>query len=198
MAKRTCVDCGGDHYSRDLCSRCYMRRWRKGTLGEVREYLRWPENLLQRMEPQPNGCIHYTGTIDSNGYGKSTFPAGDSAHRAAYELFVGPIPDGFTIDHECHNADETCVGGPTCLHRRCVNWEHLSAKPSADNTKASDRSTGSINAAKTHCIHGHEYTPENTYVSPGRPGSRECRKCNRDATARWTAKRRGAPPTASS
>lgn len=33
------------------------------------------------------------------------------------------------------------------------------------------------NRDKTHCIHGHEFTPENTYVRP--KGWRECRACHR-------------------
>jgi hypothetical protein len=35
------------------------------------------------------------------------------------------------------------------------------------------------NAAKTHCPHGHEYTPENTYVNPNPDGGRICRTCKR-------------------
>ena len=35
---------------------------------------------------------------------------------------------------------------------------------------------GEPNRSKTHCPHGHEYTPENTYNSGGR---RHCRKCRR-------------------
>lgn len=30
---------------------------------------------------------------------------------------------------------------------------------------------------RTHCKHGHEFTPENTYVIPGSPGWRQCRTC---------------------
>jgi hypothetical protein len=35
----------------------------------------------------------------------------------------------------------------------------------------------------THCKRGHEFTPENTYVSPG--GKRSCRTCNYDRNRRW-------------
>jgi hypothetical protein len=47
------------------------------------------------------------------------------AHRVFYELLVGPIPDGYQLDHTCHNRDDGCVGGPTCTHRACVNPAHL-------------------------------------------------------------------------
>jgi hypothetical protein len=36
-----------------------------------------------------------------------------------------------------------------------------------------------INARKTHCIHGHEFTVENTNIRPN--GWRECRACKREA-----------------
>lgn len=41
--------------------------------------------------------------------------------------------------------------------------------------------------ARTHCYHGHEYTPENTYTDPRR-GTRECRECRREAQRRWKAR----------
>ncbi len=153
-----------------------------------RTYLSWPENLLQRMEPQPNGCIWFTGQVGSHGYGVVWRPPlKRRAHRSAYELFIGPIPDGFTVDHECHNRDETCPGGPSCLHRRCVNPEHLAVKSNGANSHASPNTLQSLNAAKTHCIHGHEFTEENTYL---RRGKRGCRRCRSDARERYRAARR--------
>lgn len=38
-----------------------------------------------------------------------------------------------------------------------------------------------VNAGKTHCIHGHEFTPENTYTNPG--GKRGCKTCARRRAA---------------
>jgi hypothetical protein len=49
-----------------------------------------------------------------------------------------------------------------------------------------------INAAKTHCPQGHEYTPENTYLQP--KGSRACRVCLRESNRRQAAKRRAERP----
>lgn len=134
--------------------------------------LPWPENLLARMEPQPNGCIWYSGYISPKGYGR--VGAGVPAHRAAYEHFVGPIPEGMDLDHLCHNADSSCPGGPTCLHRRCVNPDHLAPKTRRRNLLASPLTLASIEAAKTHCPQGHEYTAENTNEYRGR---RYCRRC---------------------
>ena len=162
-----------------LCNgwcRLHNDRWRKHGDPLAGAMLHFPETLLTRMESQSNGCIHYTGCILSSGYGQVTRD-GDSvlAHRAAYEHFVGPIPDGLTIDHECHNRDVSCSGGPTCLHRRCVNWEHLTPKPQRENLLASPNALA--NTRKTHCPKGHPYDEENTY-RPKR-GGRMCRECAR-------------------
>ena len=47
------------------------------------------------------------------------------------------------------------------------------------------------NGDKTHCPHGHEYTPENTYVYAGR---RFCRECNRKRTRDRMRKVRNSSP----
>jgi hypothetical protein len=44
---------------------------------------------------------------------------------------------------------------------------------------------------KTYCIHGHEYTPENTYIKS--TGIRGCRKCKANHAAAYRLKRYGAP-----
>jgi hypothetical protein len=117
------------------------------------------------------------------------------AHRFAYELHYGPIPDGLEIDHLCHNRDQSCPGGPACLHRRCVNPAHLEAVTGRENVRRSATLAG-INAAKTHCDRGHEFTPENTYlIKPSRSrrnGGRRCRTCLRATQSRFALRRRAA------
>lgn len=46
------------------------------------------------------------------------------------------------------------------------------------------------NAAKTHCIHGHEFTPENTYVKAS--GHRQCKACTSERDRRRYLARKGA------
>jgi hypothetical protein len=70
------------------------------------------------------------------------------AHRAVVMSQV-EIPDDMTVDHLCHNADLTCVGGPACLHRRCVNPEHLAIRTAVENWQAAkmwERRRGAVRA----------------------------------------------------
>ncbi|AIY32482.1 hypothetical protein PBI_MIAZEAL_128 [Mycobacterium phage MiaZeal] len=45
------------------------------------------------------------------------------------------------------------------------------------------RDAGARAAKRTHCIHGHEMTPENTYTRPSRPGTRECITCRKEESS---------------
>lgn len=109
-------------------------------------------------------CWEWTGRKQTAGYGQ-TFVGGRGVvvHRLAYEHLVGPIPDGLVLDHLCRN-------------RTCVNPAHLEPVSNKDNIL---RGVGpsAINARKTHCRRGHEFTPENTYRRPSAPQKRHCRIC---------------------
>lgn len=51
----------------------------------------------------------------------------------------GHDPDpSWTVDHVCHNwalARGACLGGSRCLHRRCLNPEHLEWVPGGVNSE---------------------------------------------------------------
>ena len=93
-------------------------------------------------------------------------------HRAMWELLVGPIPDGMTIDHICRN-------------RGCCNPDHLRVMTQKENNESSPayRATRSKKDwSVTHCDKGHEWSDESTYVASN--GHRFCRTCNRDSKRR--------------
>ena len=91
------------------------------------------ERFMSRVEPEPNsGCWLWTGPSNSKGYGKTThgfMPSGAGrivlAHRMAWILRFGSIPDGLCVLHRCDNPP-------------CVNPSHLFLGTSDDNNK--DRS----------------------------------------------------------
>ncbi|MFD3638272.1 HNH endonuclease signature motif containing protein [Streptomyces griseus] len=115
------------------------------------------ERVLAKVVPAQGGCIVFTGWT-KDGYGMVADGAKEKrAHRVVYEARVGEIPEGLVLDHLCHNRDSSCRGGSSCLHRRCVNPDHLAPVTNAENS-VSGRSTSAQNLAKTHCPEGHEYT----------------------------------------
>lgn len=126
-----------------------------------------------------DSCWPWLAGLNNMGYGKFSIGSGSRrmvyTHRYAYELTVGTIPPGFTLDHLCHTNDPTCAGGVTCPHRRCVNPAHLEPVTNREN-QLRGNGVGGRNARKTHCARGHEYTPENTYMRPD-GGGRQCRTC---------------------
>lgn len=89
------------------------------------------------------------------------------ASRVVYRLCVGPIPDGYDVDH---------VTKRGCRFKDCVNPAHLEAVTRAVNLERDPgRRVGSRNL--THCSEGHEYTEENTYrYADGRVACRICRR----------------------
>lgn len=90
------------------------------------------------------------------------------SHVVLYLLFVGEIPSGLVCDHLCRNT-------------RCCNPVHID--PVTQRVNVIDRgvtNASAVNARKTHCKSGHEFTPENTMSAGGPDGKyRRCRACFR-------------------
>lgn len=117
---------------------------------------------------QSGECWTWMAGKDSKGYGSFWIaPTMKCAHRVAYELTRGPVPDGLEIDHLCRN-------------RACVRPEHLEAVTHHVNVRRSPFTAGSVNAVKTHCPRGHAYDAANTRIT--RVGGRICRECKRIAS----------------
>ena len=112
---------------------------------------------------QSNECWLWTAYVDKKGYGR--FKVNSRmvfAHRVAYELLVGSIPEGLELDHRY-----TCP-------KNCVNPAHLQIVTHRENMLLGN-TIAARNASRTHCIRGHEYTPEN--ICYKKNGDRLCRKC---------------------
>ena len=139
----------------------------------------------------PDACWPWTASVNPrSGYGqisneRGLAPKMIGAHRAAWSAANGrPIPEGFTIDHTCHNeaaARGECDGGPTCPHRRCCNPAHLRLLDPGANAQASPLTRTGSNVRKTHCPAGHPYSGDNLYIAPN--GHRGCRACRRAQAA---------------
>lgn len=154
---------------------------------------------LIRYTVNENGCWLWGGFVNPRGYGHVQHNGTTRlAHRSFYETYVGPIPAGLTIDHVCHN-DSDCAGGPTCLHRRCVNPQHLEAVPHRENILRG-LCQAAANAKKTHCKRGHEFTPDNLYHFTNASGrqSRKCRTCTRERRQRQALAAANVPVLSSS
>jgi hypothetical protein len=118
------------------------------------------ERFMAFVKVMPNGCWEWSGARlgQNSQYGQFSMKGVGrpviGAHRAAWELFRGPIPEGLTIDHLCRNTI-------------CANPDHLEPVTQTVNNQ---RYAETI----THCPQGHEYTPDNT-AHYGR--GRQCRTC---------------------
>lgn len=166
MLDGTCSvpECSSKPTDRAMCKKHYTRWYRHGDPNLTLLATTMGERLERYVARDAvSGCWNWTGSRNNMGYG--TLAVGGhkkgKAHRASYEHFVGPIPAGLTLDHLCRN-------------RLCVNPEHLEPVTHEENVRR-----GARGVLKTHCKHGHEFTPDNIYwTGPGR-SHRRCRACTR-------------------
>lgn len=125
------------------------------------------DRWLARIRPQPNGCWEWAGAHSPAGYGRIYVAPKTwaNAHRAGYELLVGPVPEGLVLDHLCRN-------------RGCVNPAHVEPVTTKENIRRGDATS------KGWCHRGHDITdPANRYDRKDKPGRWNCRACIQICTA---------------
>lgn len=118
-----------------------------------------------------NECWPWLGCKDKDGYGQLRWAdkyerQNVKAHRVAWELKKGPIPEGLGVLHNCDSPD-------------CINYEkHMFLGTQADNQRDMSAKGRNHNTAKKFCVNGHAFTEENTYrsIENGKP-RRHCRRC---------------------
>lgn len=128
-----------------------------------------PEPRFWSKVDKTESCWLWTASIGTDGYGQFMMPGKNllRAHRFSYELAHGKVPDGLHLDH-------------LCRVRRCVNPSHLEPVTHKENVLRGNGFAG-INTRKTHCVHGHPFSEENTWLRQrAKCVERVCRTCIRE------------------
>jgi hypothetical protein len=173
-----------------LCSGCYYRQKRHGTL----DYQRLPKGstALERFEfyvtrsTNPDGCWIWDGAVNSTEAGRDYGLLWDGtrqwlAHRWSYQHFIGPIVDGLVIDH-------------TCETPRCVRPDHLEPVTQPINVQRGTRWPVDPDIPRTERVKPDVSRPN--CLRCGEPyvisenGEKRCRAC-RNAQAREWMRRTG-------
>jgi hypothetical protein len=121
---KCCERCGSRFYLRDKqfqsFNRFQKRRFCSAECSAARP-VSDKDWIMARVEITENGCWEWSRTRHSKGYGNaSRNNKSIRAHRYAYEIWNGPIPDGMMVLHSCDNPP-------------CCNPDHLRLGTAHDN-----------------------------------------------------------------
>ena len=126
--------------------------------GRLDRYTTPEDRFLSRIEVT-DGCWIFRGGSGLSGNNYTTIMIGGRyvyAHRFAYEMFVGPIPDGMQIDH-------------SCMTKRCVRPDHLSVVTGSENVRRYYREQRMLCRNKLHDV------SESVLLYPWKNGPRKDR-----------------------
>lgn len=115
----------------------------------------WPK--VEKTET----CWLWKGTKARGGYGAFRLGKMILAHRFAWTVLVGPIPETLELDHLCRVP-------------ACVNPAHLELVTAALNQSRT---------RKEYCHKGHPLSGDNVMMAKGK--RRGCRTCNKERAAAW-------------
>lgn len=141
-----------------------------------RKYLSKLERFFNKVNTQGN-CWLWTGAHHQDGYGVfNSSPRLVGSHRWLYEEIYGRLPKGLEIDHVCRTP-------------ACVKPSHLEAVTHSVNVKRGTAGQRCTERSRLviRCPKGHEYSQDNTYITPGKP-TRHCRQCVRDRCREYQRK----------
>lgn len=117
--------CNRPHRAKGYCQKHYRRYHLYGD-PTVTRYIMDDEPRRWWSKIDVSGdCWEWTPPVGNHGYGEFARQGERRtvlAHRYAYELLVGPIPDGLEIDHLCRN-------------KACVNPDHLEPVTKSENAR---------------------------------------------------------------
>lgn len=121
--------------------------------------------VVRSVDGKPYGLIHYEGRQQT-------------AHRVAYMLFRGRIPEGYEGDHRCRNT-------------LCVNPWHIDPVPHRINCIRGRQ--GAYLRERIHCPKGHPYDEQNTLWLTSKNGGqrRDCKTCATERKRAYKLKMKG-------
>lgn len=165
-----------------VCNREAVARYRRKSPRFGTPKGQKPQTLasqLAKWQRSPDECWPWGVGVDTRpgkDYARAVFSGRRQlAHRAVYEMLVGPIPSGMQIDHLCRN-------------KPCVNPAHLEVVTARENLMRAP-TVQARNAAKMRCVNGHPFDETNTiHASDGR----RCRACATERMRGYRAAKRTA------
>ena len=167
------------------------------------------DEIMDNVRETPSGCWEWQRSISASGYGKVRFNGKMCVvHRVVWEYFCDDIPEGLQMDHLCRNR-RCCnpdhlepvtqrinllrgfgASGQNARKECCPNGHPYDTITAGGRKCSICSEENRRNYYLTHtnrkhalggryCRNGHEYTIENTYITPA--GYRQCRSCRRES-----------------